>query len=68
MPQYRISQQVKDVYGHQYWLVDAESVEEAIELHNKGKSEFEDSDLEVMDLEDIDEDCVELVDDEGGNQ
>lgn len=56
---YRISQTVRDTHGFQTWTVDADTPEEALELHEAGQSDFEMEEVEVVSLEPAKIDDVE---------
>lgn len=50
MNQYRITCPVESVKGEQFFLVDAESKEDAIAKHRAGQSQFEGENVEVYEL------------------
>lgn len=51
MAKYLLVFDIKEARGNQTYVVeDADSPEHALELHNKGESEFLDEEFEIMDL------------------
>lgn len=48
---FRITQSVRNASGWQAWTVRANTEHEALLLHKKGKSEFEDQEVEVTALD-----------------
>lgn len=63
MPKYRITAAIERVSGHQWFTVDAATKRDAIEAFERGEATFEDEEVEITSLVDIDERDVEVIDD-----
>lgn len=61
MPKYRIGLSVENASGTQWFTVEADSPQNAVDVYNKHGGEFEFEEIEVTELSKADVGCVELV-------
>lgn len=59
MPKYRLTVDVEEVHGHQYFEVVADSEAEGIAKHEAGESEFIEEEVEVVSLGAIEVELIE---------